>query len=104
MDEMTDDDWHALSDAIVSWTGHGQSPHPVRDDSTVERQLGGPDTKLRAAFRTLVQEFYASDARLTAVDLQEMGSVAMAEFRARHPRVSEDALQALAWCYTYDFK
>ena len=48
--------------------------------------------------------FYMSDARFSAPDLSSMGEQAAAEFSAIHPEISQDAVQALAWCYTYDYK
>ena len=43
--------------------------------------------------------FNASDA-----DLSEAGMQAASEFRALRPEVSDEAVDALAWCYTYDWK
>jgi hypothetical protein len=33
-----------------------------------------------------------------------MGDRAAAEFRVRHAELSDEAVAALAWCYSYDFK
>jgi hypothetical protein len=33
-----------------------------------------------------------------------MGDVASREFRALHPEVSDQAIEAFAWCYTFDCK
>ena len=33
-----------------------------------------------------------------------MGDIATAKFRRVHPDISEEALSALSWCYTFDFK
>jgi hypothetical protein len=52
--------------------------------------------------RRLEQEFHNSDAKHTAVDLEEMGNVAAAEFRTAYPDLSPEAVHALAWCYTFD--
>jgi hypothetical protein len=55
----------------------------------------------------LANEFYESDASQTAPDLVAMGDLASARFRALHPELSIEAIEAieaLAWCYTYDFK
>jgi hypothetical protein len=49
-------------------------------------------------------DFYESDARYTAADIKEMGDLASAQFRRNHLEVSEEAIEALAWCYTYDYK
>jgi hypothetical protein len=59
---------------------------------------------LLPAVKALRDEFYASTARDRAPTLVEMGDQASAEFRQVHPEVSEDAVQALQWCYTFDYK
>jgi hypothetical protein len=54
--------------------------------------------------RELEDDFYESDARYVAADLPEMGQLASAEFARKHPEVSAEAIRALAWCYTFDYK
>jgi hypothetical protein len=36
--------------------------------------------------------------------LEAVGRKAAATFRAAHPEVSDDAVRALTWCYTWDWK
>jgi hypothetical protein len=73
-----------LSAALIVWTGWGQTPWP---------QL-----------RKLEDDFYATDARLVDPDLETMARIAADEFRRLHPEISDDAVQALTWCYTWDYK
>ena len=47
---------------------------------------------------------YASEAHATARNLVEMGELASARFRDRHPEATEQATEALAWAYTFDWK
>jgi hypothetical protein len=54
--------------------------------------------------RGLYDEFFASTARDTAADLKAMGDQAAAEFRVKHPELSESAVEALAWSYTFAYK
>jgi hypothetical protein len=54
--------------------------------------------------RRLEDEFYASDARFTEADLADIGDRAAARFRELHPELTHDSIEALAWCYSYDFK
>jgi hypothetical protein len=105
MREMTQQQWDQVSDAIVTWTGKGAFAWPHRDDSRMLAKFGPGDAEeLLALVRVLHDEFYASDARLTAPDLGEMGKMASAEFRRKYPRVTPAAVDALAWCYTFDNK
>jgi hypothetical protein len=91
-----------LSTAIVVWTGRGQLSWPQPDDTRVVDRFGTDvAATLLPQIRELKDEFYASEASLVVADLKEMGDVAAAQFRKKHPELSEDAIQALAWCYTF---
>lgn len=94
-----------LSEALVVWTGWGRTTRPVRDENLVVQEFGAEQAVvLLPRITQLEDEFYASDARFTAADLREMGEVAAAQFRSKHSEVSEEAVKALAWCYTFDYK
>jgi len=93
-----------VSEAIVIWTGFGSSVSPVRDETLVETRFGDLATELMPLVRALDDEFYDSNARLVAVDTVDMARRAKADFRALHPEVEEKATDALAWCYTFDFR
>lgn len=94
-----------LSSAIVIWTGWGETPWPARDETRlVERYGAGAAATLLPRIRELEDEFYASDARFIAADLKQMADLAEARFRELHPELSEEAIRALSWCYTYDYK
>lgn len=41
---------------------------------------------------------------LATTNLVEMGQRAAEAFRQRYPEVSDTAIQALTWCYTFDYK
>jgi len=102
---VTSVDPEIVSRAIVVWTGWGELPWPNRDES---RLVGRFSTELTAALmprlRELEAEFYATDANHVVADLAEMGDRAAAQFRRSHPELSENAVRALKWCYTYDYK
>lgn len=94
-----------LSQAIVVWTGWGEARTPVRTEARLANKYGSEAAAdLLIQVRHLEDSFYASDARFTIADLKEMGDVAASQFREIHPEISDDAVRALAWCYTYDYK
>ena len=94
-----------LSEAVVTWTGWGRTPGPARDERLVVEAFGADEAAdLMPMIRQLEDDFYASDARFSAPDLEQMGEAAAADFQVRHPEISEAAVKALAWCYTYDYK
>jgi hypothetical protein len=98
-------DAELLSAAIVVWTGWGRTSWPARDERFVAEAFGAEHAAvLLAEIRQLEDDFYSSDARFISEDLGEMGKRAAVQFRSRHPELAEEAVRALAWCYTYDYK
>lgn len=99
------EDARVLSEAIIVWTGWGDTPTPERDEQRLISRYGPEATlDLLPRLRRIEEEFYASDASFTAADLKDMGDVAAAQFHVMHPEITPDAVEALAWCYTWDFK
>lgn len=92
-----------ISQAIVIWTGHKREQRPSRADDHVVTMLGiDAALDLLPIVHRLRAEFYESNAYNTVADLDAMGKAAATDFRRRHPELSEEAVDALAWCYTYD--
>jgi hypothetical protein len=94
-----------IGDAVVVWTGYGSSSRPERNEQRLFERFGSERAAdLFPKVRALYDDFYASDARLTAPDLVSMAASAASRFREMHPDIPEEAVQALAWCYTFDYK
>jgi hypothetical protein len=94
-----------LAEAVRIWSGWGSNSSPSRDEKRVVQRYGGATAaKLLQIIRTLEDEFYASDARFTAAGLPEMAALASEQFMQKHPGIDQDIVDALAWCYTFDFK
>jgi hypothetical protein len=95
----------AVSDALVVWTGWGRTSWPKRDERRLAEVFGeAMAVELLPLVRRLEEEFYESDTRFTAPDLRSMRNDAKARFRDLHPELSEGAIKALAWCYTFDHR
>jgi hypothetical protein len=94
-----------LVDAVRLWAGRGLSPMPSRDEGRVVQHFSKVDAAgLLATIKRLEDDFYASDAHLTAANLQEMESLASEAFRLKHPSADDEIVKTLAWCYTFDYK
>lgn len=99
------DDADLVSEAVVVWSGEGRSSWPLREGAAIVERFGADQARwLVPAVRALSEDFYSSDTHHWVVDLIDMGKAAAAAFRQRHPAVSEEAVAALTWCYTFDFK
>jgi hypothetical protein len=78
---------------------------PLRRDQTLTERFGAEVAgKLLPVVKFLEEEFYLSDAKSTAPNLSEMGELAVRDFRRRHPEMPDKIAEALAWCYTFDFR
>jgi len=105
MVEMNNLNSPQLVEAVRLWTGWGLGIMPSRDDARLARKFGDKvAAKLLPVIKSLEEDFYSSDARLVATDLQEMGRMASEQFKRKHPTVAEEIVEAFAWCYTFDFK
>ena len=94
-----------LVEAVLVWTGWGQDLMPRREDSLLISHFGAEDTaKLLPLIKSLEDDFYSSDARFVAEDLQEMEKLSSEQFRKKHPEIADEIVRAFAWCYTFDFK
>jgi hypothetical protein len=93
------------SEAIVVWTGWKQTAWPARDERRLVEHFGRlAAAELLPVVRQLADEFYASDAHSRFADLAEMGSAAGERFKRMHPEISDEAINAFVWCYTFDYR
>lgn len=102
---MVDPSAESLSEAIVVWTGYGVTSYPQRDERRVAEQFGvEAAVELVPLMAALQEDFYTSTAYNTVPGLAEMADQAASEFRERHRDLSDDAVKAFAWCYSWDWK
>jgi hypothetical protein len=94
-----------LVEAVLVWTGWGRDMAPRRDDSILIDHFGVEVAdQLLPIIKSLENDFYSSDARFVAADLQEMDRLSSEQFRKKHVAIADEIVKAFAWCYTFDFK
>jgi hypothetical protein len=54
--------------------------------------------------RELEADFHSPEPDWKTVDLRQATQIAAESFRSTHPDISDDAVAALAGCYTWDWK
>ena len=102
---MAEPSAETLSKAIVVWTGRGVTNYPQRDENRVVERFGvDAAVDLVPLINALEEDFYTSTAYQAVPGLAEMADQAASEFRERHPEISNDAVEAFAWCYSWDWK
>jgi hypothetical protein len=93
-----------LSEALIIYTGRRTSPFPVRSVERLSEHLGSlAAADLATEVTRLDEEFYATEPT-NDESLDVAADRAAAIFATRHPDLTSDAVDALRWCYTYDWK
>jgi hypothetical protein len=89
----------------VVWTGKGRTAWPRRDESFLVERYGSEEAAdLLPVLQILEEEFYSAKPDWTTVALPRATEIACDKFRAAHPEIAEEAVQAFAWCYSWDWK
>lgn len=93
-----------VSEAIVIYTGRGLSPFPARSlERLPERFDPLVASDLAAEVTRLDEEFHSVEPK-NGESLEESADRATAAFAEHHPELTTAAVDALRWCYTYDWK
>jgi hypothetical protein len=93
-----------LSDAIVIYTGREISPFPARSAERLSEHFDDlTASDLVPEVTRLDEEFYQTEPA-EREPLNAAADRAAAAFVARHPDLTMDAVDALRWCYTYDWR
>ncbi|MEO8887785.1 MAG: hypothetical protein ABI429_00570 [Jatrophihabitantaceae bacterium] len=93
-----------LSRAVVVYVGRGYhaSPHPSRD--RVVETFGDLGPQLAAAAASIVDEADATTVDWSDQTLQQVGKYVRGAIASRHPELTDEALDAIYWKWTYDWR
>jgi hypothetical protein len=81
MVKMTPEEWRAVGEAIVIWSGWGRSSWPARNGEALIEHFGGQrSARLLPVIRGLEDKFYVSSE----------------QFASKYPELPEDAVRAFA--------
>jgi hypothetical protein len=98
---MSDD----LSRAVTLLVGYGLVPAPLTDPSRLATAFDPVrSAELAPRAQALIAETAAIEVDWSALSLAEAGRYVEDTMRARHPELGPDALAALAWKWTYDWR
>ena len=99
---VTDSD--VVTDALALWVGWGSRSWPERDPERLVEAFGQEVTSvLLPVLRQLEQDFFAS-APSQGPDLWAVAEKAASRFRTLHPEIGERGVEALTWCYAFDWR
>lgn len=91
-----------LCRAIVLLVGRGQNPNPALDPSRVIAEFGASEgPRLARTAMAIVDEAFAVPIDWAAHTLQSATEKVGTQLRARHPELSDEAISAILWEYSY---
>lgn len=94
-----------LSRAIILYLAKGRSPFPKSDDAAVIAAAHPVDAPaLLDRVRRITDECMAIDIDWASHSLVEGGEEARQTMAIRHPELSPEALDALRWMFTYNWR
>lgn len=103
MEEMSLSTWNRISEAIVVWSGFRIFPCSRCEENRVVEHFGANmAAEVLPLMYKIVDEFYATDAYEVASSQIKMGDIAEVQFRKKYPEISDEAVKALVWCYSFD--
>ena len=83
------------------YLGAGASPYPKEDAALVDREFGHG---VGEEVRSILDELSHVAVDWSTTSLVEGGEVARAAIKRTHPELSDEALDALRWKFTYDWR
>jgi hypothetical protein len=94
-----------LSDAVVIFLAFGSASSPRQDRDGLARKFGlEKGVQLASQVAALVSEMNSVAIDWSAHTLDSAGAMVRKEMQNRHPDLSESALAALAWKFTFDWR
>jgi hypothetical protein len=92
------------SKAVVLYLSVGSSAYPKKDPEALDREFGPEGAELRRYVKELLAEMYTIPIDWQVHSYQSGIDAVKVEMHARHPELSEDAIQALRWDLSYQWK
>lgn len=96
-----------LSQAIIVYLAKGTSPYPRPDDDAVVAFAADIDADAEALVgnvHAIVEECMSIEIDWSTHSLVEGGREAQRVIAERHPEIGADALDALFWMFTYNWR
>jgi hypothetical protein len=94
-----------LSQALILYLGFETANTPAKDSTAVYRVFGEPrGSRLEAEVRSVLAEMDRLPVDWSTETLETVGELARSAMHALHPALSDSALDALAWRFTWSWR
>jgi hypothetical protein len=93
-----------LGRAVILYLAFGRASWPQHDEAGVVREFGDRAPALMEKVALLCDEMGGMPVDWSSHTLASATDMARGEMKHRHPELSEAALDALAWKFSYNWK
>ncbi|MBL0319044.1 MAG: hypothetical protein IPP74_07125 [Alphaproteobacteria bacterium] len=94
-----------LSRALIIFIGYGISSSPTRNSIKIIEEFGPAEgERLLYSIKIVFEEVGRINVDWSKNTLESAGKIARAHVQEIHPDLSEEALQAIEWKFTFDWK
>ena len=94
-----------ISEAVILFLGVGSSPTPSRIRDNLTQRFGPTRAALlESQVRALLDEVMAINIDWEKHSLVSGGELALAHMRLQHPELNEEALKALEWEFSWNWR
>lgn len=93
-----------LSRAVVEYLAKGRSSFPRSDEHAVAALAGDDAGSMLARVRGIIDEMLAIEIDWSESSLSEGARTARATMASQHPELSDEALDALHWMFSYSWR
>jgi hypothetical protein len=97
--------WNEISQAIVLYIGYGVSLSPINDRNKITDTFGMQKTEeLVNKVILIIEEANQVSIDWSQMDLATAGKVVWTAMHNRYPDIEIQALDAIAWKFTFDWR
>lgn len=89
------------SRAVIVYMGVGRTPFPKCDPEDLSEVFGEEAKTLLPYVKGLCDEIWSIEVDWSTHTLDSATEMATAEMCARHPELSDEAIEALGWGFSY---
>jgi hypothetical protein len=94
-----------LSAAVVLFLGFGSASSPRQDQDSLARKFGSKKgDELASQVTALIHEMHGIPVDWSAHSLESAGNMVQEKMHVRYHDLSDSALRALTWKFTFDWR
>jgi hypothetical protein len=90
-----------LAQALVIYLGFGSAAWPQADKNAIEQEFGDRSNRILDQITAILREAEQFAPDWSTHDLASAKDSAEEQVRIRHPELTEDAIKAVAWAWSY---